>query len=47
MDLDYYGEDFTLTAGSLEDRFELETSVPEGAVPREIIQTVREILGEL
>jgi len=45
IDLAYYGEDFTLTAGSLEDRFELETSVPEDAVPREILRKVREILG--
>ncbi|MBR2576042.1 MAG: ribonuclease H-like domain-containing protein [Firmicutes bacterium] len=46
FDLDYYGEDFTLRADSMADRFELDAAMPsaDGLPPREINARIREIL---
>ena len=46
-DLDFYGEDFTLTADSMADRFELEAAAFGASNPREVNQRVREILASV
>ena len=46
-DLAYYGEDYTLTADSMADRFELRASAPEDAPPRETNRIIKEILEKL
>ena len=49
FDLDYYGEDFTLRADSMADRFELDAAMPsaDGLPPREINARIREILASV
>lgn len=46
-DLDYYGEDFTLSANSMADSFKLEAAALGATNPREIIQRIRNILMSL